>query len=116
MALGDPEHPISFAFEPRVEGAHVKVVVRAGLRGSRALSGVLTFRPEEWAAFREVLGQSRHDEELARRLWERIPMSPRENPGQVDYWSRVILATEYGIGVVHVDETPFDFGDDESPA
>ena len=53
MTLGDAEHPISFAFEPRAEGVHVRVVVRAGLRGSRALAGELTFRPEEWAAFRE---------------------------------------------------------------
>src|SRR5262249_11477720 len=47
VSLGDNEHPISIVLEPRFEGAHVKVVVRAGLRGMRALTGELTFRPEE---------------------------------------------------------------------
>lgn len=46
--LGDEEHPISILFEPRLEGAHVKVVVRAGHRGERGLAGELTLRPEEW--------------------------------------------------------------------
>lgn len=51
MALGDSEHPISFRFEPRIEGAHVKVTVRSGIAGSRAFAGELVFQPEEWAVF-----------------------------------------------------------------
>lgn len=109
--LGDPEHPISFAFEPRLEGAHVKVVVRAGLRGMRALSGELTFRPEEWAAFREVLGEIHYDEDLAATLRGAVPTFGRENPHNLDYHNRVLLSAGRGIGVVHVDETPFDLGD-----
>ena len=114
MTLGDAEHPISFAFEPRAEGVHVRVVVRAGLRGSRALAGELTFRPEEWAAFREVLGESHHDEELAARLRESVPMDLRTNPQRLDYHSRVILqAGTAGLSIVHVDVVPFDLGEVE---
>lgn len=57
--LGDDEHPISFLFESRIEGGHVKVTVRAGMRGMRAVAGELTFRPEEWTAFRQCLAASR---------------------------------------------------------
>jgi hypothetical protein len=112
--LGDAEHPVSFAFEPRLEGAHVKVRVRAGLRGTRALAGELTFRPEEWAAFREVVGQAEmdaRDERLAATLREAIPMHGRENPQGFDYHSRVALQFGRGVRLVHVDETPFDLGE-----
>lgn len=60
--LGDSEHPISFLFDSRVEGGHVKVTVRTGLRGSRALAGELIFREEEWAVFRNLLDKSRGTE------------------------------------------------------
>lgn len=53
--LGDAEHPISFLFEPRVEGRHVKVTVRAGQRGHRGYAGELTFRREEWAVLADLL-------------------------------------------------------------
>ena len=53
--LGDDEHPISFRFAPRIEGAHVKIVVWAGLAGMRGTCGELTMRTEEWAVLRCAL-------------------------------------------------------------
>jgi len=102
MSLGDPEHPISFRFEPRVEGAHVKVYVRAGLAGMRAFAGELSLRKEEWAALVEVLGRSVDDGKLAATLRESIPMGLRENPEGLDYHARVLLATQSGVGTEHV--------------
>lgn len=50
---GDAEHPLSFRFEPRRQGPHVVVGVWAGNRDAgRGNCGTLTFREEEWAAFR----------------------------------------------------------------
>lgn len=47
--------PISFSFEPTTEGAHVRVVVRCGPAGSRALCGTLVMRPGEWSLLRWLL-------------------------------------------------------------
>lgn len=47
--------PVSFSFEAREEGAHVKVTVRCGPDGSRALCGELTMRPGEWSLLRWLL-------------------------------------------------------------
>ena len=47
--------PISFSFEPITEGAHIKVVVRCGPAGSRALCGTLLVRPGEWSLLRWLL-------------------------------------------------------------
>ena len=55
MSTGDSEHPISFRFEPRYEGAHVKVKVWAGTAGFRGLAGEITLRPEEFAVLRFAL-------------------------------------------------------------
>lgn len=106
--LGDAEHPISFRFESELQGAHVHVTVRAGLRGMRALSGTLVFRPEEWAAFRDVLGQAHPDEELAASLREAVPMFARENPRELDYHNRLLLLAGRGISAVHIDTEPFE--------
>jgi hypothetical protein len=65
MALGDEEHPIGFLFEPRIEGDHVRVIVRVGQPGMRALAGELTMRRIEWALLRRVLGA---DVNVDRRL------------------------------------------------
>ena len=110
--LGDDEHPISFLLEPRLEGAHIKVVVRAGLRGIRAFSGELTFRPEEWIAFREVLCRSTHDERLAAMLRASIPddvLATRHH--DLHSW-----ATEAVINgqmkLVHLDLNPIEIEED----
>lgn len=47
--------PISFSFEPRQDGGHVRVVVRCGPAGSRALCGELVMRSGEWSLLRWVL-------------------------------------------------------------
>jgi hypothetical protein len=47
--------PISFSFEPRHEGGHVRVVVRCGPEGGRALCGELMMRTGEWSLLRWLL-------------------------------------------------------------
>lgn len=105
--LGDDEHPISFILEPRVEGGHVKVIVRAGIRGMRALAGELTFRPEEWIAFREAIGQSRvtADEDPMRYAYTE-DRANKENPTP---WDCAVLALIDGrCRLVHLDVTPIE--------
>lgn len=46
---------VSFSFEPRHEGAHVRVVVRCGPDGSRAHCGELVMRSGEWSLLRWLL-------------------------------------------------------------
>lgn len=94
MSLGDDEHPISIAFEPRTEGAHVKVVVRAGLRGMRGLAGELTFRPEEWVVLRECLGESRPVDE---RLGAMLRYAPSGAMSRLE-----------GVKLVHLDTDPIE--------
>lgn len=47
--------PVSFSFEPVVEGTHTTVTVRCGPDGSRALCGSLTMRNGEWSLLRWLL-------------------------------------------------------------
>lgn len=94
MSLGDEEHPISILLESRLEGAHVKVTVRAGHRGSRALSGDLVFRPEEWAVLREILGRSVEVEE---KLGVMLRYAPDGHTSHLD-----------GVKIVHVDTDPIE--------
>lgn len=50
--------PVSISFDATHEGAHVRVVVRAGVAGSRALCGELLMRPGEWSLLRWLLATS----------------------------------------------------------
>lgn len=91
MSLGDDEHPISVAFEPRMEGAHVKVVVRAGLRGMRGLAGELTFRPEEWAVLAHALGALTEVED---RLGVMLRYAPEGHKSRLNDVKLVYLDTD----------------------
>lgn len=44
-----------FAVEHTEVGAHVRVTVRAGVAGQRALLGTLLMRTEEWDAFSSIM-------------------------------------------------------------
>jgi hypothetical protein len=94
MSLGDSEHKISILFESRVVGAHVKVTVRAGHRGSRALLGNLVFRPEEWVVFRECLGQSR---EVDEKIGAMLRYAPEGHESRLE-----------GVKLVHLDTSPIE--------
>lgn len=111
--LGDDEHPISFLFEPRIDGGHVRVTVRTGLRGMRALAGELCFRPAEWVAFREALGRSRPDERLGSTLRESIPTDIFCDPEGVgaDSFTTALI---YGGRIVHLDTDPIEMPEEPS--
>lgn len=44
-----------FTFVARAEGGHVRVAVRAGQAGQRALVGTLILRPVEWDRLKDIL-------------------------------------------------------------
>lgn len=106
--LGDGEHPISFAFEPEVRGDHVHVRVRAGLRGMRALSGELVFRPEEWASLRVALSVANDDAARLALYRSSVPPDIASDPVGVnaDWFTRFLLSDRGRV--VHVDPVPFD--------
>lgn len=97
MSYGDDEHPISVVFEPRMEGVHVKVVVRSGLRGMRGYAGELTFRPEDWAVMREALG-------ISREVDTKVAVTLRYTPAGIDPASSWLHATK----IVHLDLDPIE--------
>lgn len=71
--------PISFSFEPTVEGAHAHVVVRCGVNGSRAHCGTLTMRVHEWHLLRWLLATTPPLDSNE----QYVPVWAREFPGNV---------------------------------
>lgn len=71
--------PISFSFEPTIEGVHARVVVRCGPAGSRALCGELVMRAQEWHLLRWLLATTPPLDSNERY----VPVWARGYPGNV---------------------------------